>query len=80
MRPLSAFGVCVLSPLLYSVLYSSLGDTHGVWCVGLVTHHRFILGKQGYDVKQLIAEADEDGNGVINLQEFCTHMRKRYGM
>lgn len=27
---------------------------------------------------QLIAEADEDGTGGINLQEFCTHMRKRW--
>lgn len=39
-----------------------------------------MLGDQGYDVTQLIAEADEDGNGAINLQEFCNHMRKRYGM
>lgn len=33
---------------------------------------------KGYDVTRLIAEADEDGNGAINLQEFCKHMRKRY--
>eukprot|EP00904_Undaria_pinnatifida_P000932 jgi/Undpi1/1083/HiC_scaffold_10.g04546.m1 len=33
---------------------------------------------KGYDVTQLIAEADEDGTGGINLQEFCTHMRKRW--
>lgn len=33
---------------------------------------------QGYDVPLLIAEADEEGNGAINLQEFCNHMRKRY--
>lgn len=36
-----------------------------------------VLGEQGYDVTKLIAEADEDGNGAINLQEFCNHMRKR---
>ncbi|CBN76109.1 n/a [Ectocarpus siliculosus] len=37
------------------------------------------LGKdsKGYDVTQLIAEADEDGTGAINLHEFCNHMRKR---
>ncbi|CAM9417639.1 unnamed protein product [Ectocarpus sp. 6 AP-2014] len=36
------------------------------------------LGKdsKGYDVTQLIAEADEDGTGAINLHEFCNHMRK----
>ncbi|CAM9116176.1 unnamed protein product [Scytosiphon promiscuus] len=36
------------------------------------------LGKdsKGYDVPLLIAEADEEGNGAINLQEFCNHMRK----
>lgn len=37
----------------------------------------FVCAK-GYDVTQLIAEADEDGTGGINLQEFCTHMRKRW--
>ncbi|CAM9141805.1 unnamed protein product [Pylaiella littoralis] len=37
---------------------------------------------KGYDVTRLIAEADEDGNGAINLQEFCKHMRKsgRFGI
>ncbi|CAM9965868.1 unnamed protein product [Ectocarpus sp. 4 AP-2014] len=36
------------------------------------------LGKdsKGYNVTQLIAEADEDGTGAINLHEFCNHMRK----
>jgi len=34
-------------------------------------------GGQGYDVSRLIAEADEDGNGAISLEEFCNHMRKR---
>ncbi|CAM9531052.1 unnamed protein product [Ectocarpus sp. 12 AP-2014] len=36
------------------------------------------LGKdsKGYNVTKLIAEADEDGTGTINLHEFCNHMRK----
>ncbi|CAN0518508.1 unnamed protein product, partial [Ectocarpus sp. 12 AP-2014] len=39
------------------------------------------LGKdsKGYNVTKLIAEADEDGTGTINLHEFCNHMRKRCG-
>ena len=34
--------------------------------------------EKGYNMTQLIAEADEDGTGGINLQEFCAHMRKRW--
>lgn len=35
---------------------------------------------QGYDVEELIAEADGDGTGGINLEDFSKHMRKRCGL
>lgn len=44
-----------------------------------VWHRRYLINDpQGYDVNKLIAEADGDASGVINLQQFTDHMRKRY--
>lgn len=43
-----------------------------------VWHRRYLINDpQGYDVNKLIAEAEGDASGVINLQQFTNHMRKR---
>lgn len=68
-------------PLSYRIFVSSslLFLVPWAWPNRIIDHDRSTNGQKGYDVTQLIAEADEDGTGSINLSEFCNHMRKRCG-